>query len=157
MTWFRSEKNTNWEGALRVHCLVRWPGIIRPGTSFSTPTTTPCSWPCSKAITNTSSLDSGRPAPQVWAEPFATLRLQNLSTGCRILRAGPIVSGAGSDVFTVPLNATPPARSQRSGFPESRTPTTTRRLPSCVFPGYRACCGGDRRRSSTLASCWRFQ
>ena len=26
MTPFRSEKNTNWEGAFRVPCLVRWPG-----------------------------------------------------------------------------------------------------------------------------------
>jgi arylsulfatase A-like enzyme len=32
MTWFRSEKNTNWEGAFRVPCLIRWPGNIRPGT-----------------------------------------------------------------------------------------------------------------------------
>jgi arylsulfatase A-like enzyme len=32
MTWFRSEKNTNWEGAYRVPCLVRWPGRIKPGT-----------------------------------------------------------------------------------------------------------------------------
>jgi arylsulfatase len=32
MTWFRSEKNTNWEGAFRVPCLVRWPGKIEPGT-----------------------------------------------------------------------------------------------------------------------------
>jgi arylsulfatase len=32
MTWFRSEKNTNWEGAFRVPCLVRWPGEIQPGT-----------------------------------------------------------------------------------------------------------------------------
>ncbi|OIV42564.1 arylsulfatase [Flavobacterium johnsoniae] len=31
MTPFRSEKNTNWEGAFRVPCLVRWPGIIKPG------------------------------------------------------------------------------------------------------------------------------
>ena len=32
MTWFRSEKNTNWEGAFRVPCLVRWPGQFKPGT-----------------------------------------------------------------------------------------------------------------------------
>jgi arylsulfatase A-like enzyme len=32
MTSFRSEKNTNWEGAFRVPCLVRWPGVIKPGT-----------------------------------------------------------------------------------------------------------------------------
>jgi arylsulfatase A-like enzyme len=31
MTWFRSEKNTNWEGAFRVPCLVRWPGHVAPG------------------------------------------------------------------------------------------------------------------------------
>jgi len=32
MTHFRSEKNTNWEGAFRVPCLVRWPGQIKAGT-----------------------------------------------------------------------------------------------------------------------------
>jgi arylsulfatase len=32
MSPFRSEKNTNWEGAYRVPCLVRWPGNIKPGT-----------------------------------------------------------------------------------------------------------------------------
>jgi arylsulfatase A-like enzyme len=32
MTPFRSEKNTCWEGAFRVPCLVRWPGHIKPGT-----------------------------------------------------------------------------------------------------------------------------
>jgi arylsulfatase len=32
MTPFRSEKNTNWEGAYRVPCLVRWPGHIKPGS-----------------------------------------------------------------------------------------------------------------------------
>jgi len=31
-TPFRSEKNTNWEGAFRVPLLVRWPGVIKPGT-----------------------------------------------------------------------------------------------------------------------------
>jgi arylsulfatase len=25
-------ENINWEGAFRVPCLVRWPGVIRPGT-----------------------------------------------------------------------------------------------------------------------------
>jgi arylsulfatase len=31
MTPFRSEKNTNWEGAYRVPAMIRWPGRIRPG------------------------------------------------------------------------------------------------------------------------------
>jgi len=31
MTPFRSEKDTNWEGAFRVPCFVRWPGRIKPG------------------------------------------------------------------------------------------------------------------------------
>ncbi|UWU80660.1 arylsulfatase [Bradyrhizobium huanghuaihaiense] len=30
-TPFRSEKNTNWEGAFRVPCLIRWPGRIQAG------------------------------------------------------------------------------------------------------------------------------
>jgi arylsulfatase len=29
---FRSEKDTNWEGAVRVPCFARWPGVIKPGT-----------------------------------------------------------------------------------------------------------------------------
>lgn len=39
MTWpdggstpFRSEKNTNYEGGWRVPTLIRWPGVIKPGT-----------------------------------------------------------------------------------------------------------------------------
>jgi arylsulfatase A-like enzyme len=32
MTPFRGEKNTNWEGGWRVPCLIRWPGVIEPGT-----------------------------------------------------------------------------------------------------------------------------
>jgi arylsulfatase len=29
---FRGEKGTTWEGGLRVPCLIRWPGHIKPGT-----------------------------------------------------------------------------------------------------------------------------
>ncbi|MBS7811864.1 arylsulfatase [Roseococcus pinisoli] len=32
ITPFRSEKNTNWEGAYRVPCAIRWPGHIQPGS-----------------------------------------------------------------------------------------------------------------------------
>ena len=32
MTPFRNEKNSNWEGAYRVPCVVRWPGQIPAGT-----------------------------------------------------------------------------------------------------------------------------
>ncbi len=31
MTPFRSEKNSNWEGAYRVPCVTRWPGVWRQG------------------------------------------------------------------------------------------------------------------------------
>jgi arylsulfatase A-like enzyme len=29
---FRGEKNTNWEGGYRVPTMIRWPGVIKPGT-----------------------------------------------------------------------------------------------------------------------------
>jgi arylsulfatase len=32
MTPFRNEKNSNWEGAYRVPCLIRWPGQIEAGS-----------------------------------------------------------------------------------------------------------------------------
>jgi arylsulfatase len=32
MTPFRNEKNSNWEGAYRVPCVVRWPGHVDAGT-----------------------------------------------------------------------------------------------------------------------------
>jgi arylsulfatase A-like enzyme len=31
-TMFRGEKNTQWEGGFRVPTVIRWPGIIKPGT-----------------------------------------------------------------------------------------------------------------------------
>jgi arylsulfatase len=31
-TPFRGEKDTNWEGGWRVPCVIRWPGVIEPGT-----------------------------------------------------------------------------------------------------------------------------
>jgi arylsulfatase A-like enzyme len=34
-TPFKSEKNTNWEGGYRVPGLMRWPGVIKPGTEIN--------------------------------------------------------------------------------------------------------------------------
>ena len=31
-TPFRGEKNTNWEGGWRVPAMVRWPGVVKPGS-----------------------------------------------------------------------------------------------------------------------------
>jgi arylsulfatase len=31
---FRSEKDTGWEGAVRVPAMIRWPGRIKPGSNF---------------------------------------------------------------------------------------------------------------------------
>ncbi len=34
-TPFRGEKNTNWEGGYRVPLVMRWPGVIKPGTEIN--------------------------------------------------------------------------------------------------------------------------
>ena len=34
-TPFRGEKNTNWEGGYRVPLVVRWPGVIKPGSEIN--------------------------------------------------------------------------------------------------------------------------
>ncbi len=34
-TPFQGEKNTNWEGGYRVPLLMRWPGVIKPGTEIN--------------------------------------------------------------------------------------------------------------------------
>jgi arylsulfatase A-like enzyme len=34
-TPFKGEKATNWEGAFRVPTLIRWPGVIKPGTTYN--------------------------------------------------------------------------------------------------------------------------
>jgi arylsulfatase len=34
-TPFRGEKNANWEGGYRVPCVLRWPGVIKPGTEIN--------------------------------------------------------------------------------------------------------------------------
>jgi arylsulfatase A-like enzyme len=34
-TPFKGEKNTNWEGGYRVPCMMRWPGVIAPGTEIN--------------------------------------------------------------------------------------------------------------------------
>jgi len=35
MTPFRSEKGTTWEGGFRIPMMVRWPGVVRPGTQYN--------------------------------------------------------------------------------------------------------------------------
>jgi arylsulfatase len=35
ITPFHGEKGTTWEGGFRVPCVVRWPGVIEPGTRFN--------------------------------------------------------------------------------------------------------------------------
>jgi arylsulfatase len=34
-TPFKGEKATNWEGAFRVPCVIRWPGVIKSGTTVN--------------------------------------------------------------------------------------------------------------------------
>ncbi len=35
MTPFRGEKNTGYEGAFRVPCLIRWPAVVKPGSTIN--------------------------------------------------------------------------------------------------------------------------
>jgi len=35
MSPFRNEKNTNWEGGYRVPTVIKWPGVIKPGTVYN--------------------------------------------------------------------------------------------------------------------------
>ncbi|MFT7288601.1 MAG: arylsulfatase A-like enzyme [Halieaceae bacterium] len=35
MTPFRNEKNSNWEGGYRVPTMIKWPGIIEPGSIYN--------------------------------------------------------------------------------------------------------------------------
>jgi arylsulfatase A-like enzyme len=35
MTMFHGEKGTTWEGGFRIPMLVRWPGVIKPGTVYN--------------------------------------------------------------------------------------------------------------------------
>jgi len=35
MSPFRNEKNSNWEGGYRVPTLIKWPGVIKPGTVYN--------------------------------------------------------------------------------------------------------------------------
>lgn len=35
MTMFRGEKGTTWEGGMRIPMMIRWPGVIKPGTTYN--------------------------------------------------------------------------------------------------------------------------
>ncbi|MFT4614065.1 MAG: arylsulfatase A-like enzyme [Bacteroidia bacterium] len=35
MTPFRNEKNSNWDGGYRVPAMIKWPGVIKPGTVYN--------------------------------------------------------------------------------------------------------------------------
>ncbi len=35
MTMFRGEKGTTWEGGFRIPMMIRWPGVIKPGTVYN--------------------------------------------------------------------------------------------------------------------------
>ncbi len=37
MTPFKGEKGTTWEGGMRIPMMVRWPGVIKPGTQINEP------------------------------------------------------------------------------------------------------------------------
>ncbi|MDK1373524.1 MULTISPECIES: arylsulfatase [unclassified Sinorhizobium] len=39
MTAFHGEKGTTWEGGMRIPMMVRWPGVVKPGTQINDPVT----------------------------------------------------------------------------------------------------------------------
>ena len=76
-TPFRSEKNTNWEGAFRVPELIRWPGQIPPAScrTRSSSITTGCRR-CSQPPATRPSRTSSRAARSEHDVPGAHRRLQ---------------------------------------------------------------------------------
>ncbi len=79
-TQFRSEKNTNWEGAYRVSCFVRWPGSSwrtrRSTASSPTKTGSPPSPP--PPVRRTSRKSSSR----AWNSTAAPTRTTSTATTC---------------------------------------------------------------------------
>ncbi|UVC11033.1 arylsulfatase [Rhizobium sp. TH2] len=39
MTMFHGEKGTTWEGGFRIPMMIRWPGVVKPGTEINDPVT----------------------------------------------------------------------------------------------------------------------
>ena len=85
-TPFRSEKDTNWEGAFRVPEMIRWPGKDQGGRrspTTSSSTTTGCrhSWP--RPVSPTSSRSSRRAIRQAPTGKPNTRCTSTGSTCCR--------------------------------------------------------------------------
>ena len=74
-TPFRSEKDTNWEGAFRVPAMVRWPGHIEPGadrrpacspaSTGSRPCSPPPAIPTSRTSFSRASRSATRPSRSI--------------------------------------------------------------------------------------------
>lgn len=67
---FRNEKNSNWEGAFRVPCVIRWPGNIEAGSQLVGVRFE--NW---KLVFLEQRVEG---TLQVWAEPFTPLRLPKI-------------------------------------------------------------------------------
>jgi arylsulfatase len=178
-TPFRSEKNTNWEGAFRVPCLIRWPGRIAPG-SVSNDIFSGLDWtPTLMAAAGDPDIkdkllraikSEARPTRSIWTATInfhtsraskTSQRARSSSTSTMMATLSVCVMKTGrsfsrSSARKAPCESGPsrsPSCVSRNSSTCGRTPTsaqTSRRTPSTTFS-----CRTERLRSSRLNPSWR--
>jgi arylsulfatase A-like enzyme len=87
-TPFRSEKNTNWEGAFRVPEIIRWPGKIKAGHGVQRHHS------ASRLVADSAGRGR-RPRRYGQAQEWLPSRRQGLQSSCRRLQFAPLPDGRG--------------------------------------------------------------
>ena len=169
-TPFRGEKNTNWEGGYRVPSVIRWPGVIEPGTIHNEVFAHEDMLPTLLAAAGDTGRRRGTPGGQADRRP-------DLQGPSRRLRPAALLEGRGrrGAAQGVPLlDRRRPARGAALRPVEAQLPRAARpwfrrsgrsRSSSCACPSCSPCAAtrssaattrawAIRAGGSTAPSCW---